>query len=148
MDGKKKTVTLNIDDTDSNTRRILSAISSSVVKGKKIVVLTGAGISCSSGIPVSMLYLGGESDVNYFIRTFAHQTVYMPLSRGNTQGLFYAVAISSTRICFVNQPPPVPSTHLSHNLSVPSIPRPQPQPTGLLKCLTLRRSCYVHIRRT
>ena len=90
MDEKNKTVTLNIDDisTDSNTRRILSAISSSVVKGKKIVVVTGAGISCSSGIPVSMQYLEGESDVNYLNRTFARPTVYMQLPRGDTQRLF------------------------------------------------------------
>lgn len=51
------TVTLNIDDisTDSHTRRTLSAISLSVAKGKKIVVVTGAGISCSCGIPVSAI---------------------------------------------------------------------------------------------
>ena len=50
------TVTLNIDDisSDSHTRRTLSAISLSVAKGKKIVVVTGAGISCSCGIPVSV----------------------------------------------------------------------------------------------
>ena len=53
------TVTLNIDNvsTDLHTRRTLSDISLSVAKGKKIVVVTGAGISCSCGIPVSMQYL-------------------------------------------------------------------------------------------
>ncbi|KAF8807800.1 DHS-like NAD/FAD-binding domain-containing protein [Phlegmacium glaucopus] len=47
------TVTLKFDDisTDAHTRRTLSEISLSVAKGKKIVVVTGAGISCSSGIP-------------------------------------------------------------------------------------------------
>ncbi|KAJ7040395.1 DHS-like NAD/FAD-binding domain-containing protein [Mycena alexandri] len=36
---------------DSSTRRGLSDLSLSVAKCKKIVVVTGAGISCSSGIP-------------------------------------------------------------------------------------------------
>ncbi|KAJ7293119.1 DHS-like NAD/FAD-binding domain-containing protein [Mycena rebaudengoi] len=36
---------------DSSTRRSLSDLSLSVAKCKKIVVVTGAGISCSSGIP-------------------------------------------------------------------------------------------------
>lgn len=62
------TVTLNIEDisTDAHTRRTLSAISLSVAKGKRIVVVTGAGISCSCGIPVSMQYLGSESDFYLF----------------------------------------------------------------------------------
>ncbi len=49
------TVTLNLDDiaTDQHTRRALSDISLSISKRKKIVVVTGAGISCSCGIPVS-----------------------------------------------------------------------------------------------
>ncbi|GLB35934.1 putative DHS-like NAD FAD-binding domain-containing protein [Lyophyllum shimeji] len=46
------TVTLKLDEiTDSHTRRALEAVSLSVAKSKKIVVITGAGISCSSGIP-------------------------------------------------------------------------------------------------
>ncbi|KAF9527715.1 DHS-like NAD/FAD-binding domain-containing protein [Crepidotus variabilis] len=47
------TVTLNLDaaTTDSYTRRTLSDISLAVAKSKKIVVVTGAGISCSCGIP-------------------------------------------------------------------------------------------------
>ncbi|KAJ7446437.1 DHS-like NAD/FAD-binding domain-containing protein [Mycena galericulata] len=36
---------------DSSTRRTLTELSSSISKCKKIVVVTGAGISCSSGIP-------------------------------------------------------------------------------------------------
>jgi len=48
------TVTLDPDAsaTDSHVRRTLSDISLAVAKGKKIVVVTGAGISCSCGIPV------------------------------------------------------------------------------------------------
>ncbi|KAF9566096.1 DHS-like NAD/FAD-binding domain-containing protein [Agrocybe pediades] len=47
------TVSLNLSpgSTDSHTRRTLSEISLAVAKSKKIVVVTGAGISCSCGIP-------------------------------------------------------------------------------------------------
>ncbi|KDR85425.1 hypothetical protein GALMADRAFT_108520 [Galerina marginata CBS 339.88] len=47
------TVTLDLDaaSTDPHIRRTLSDISLAVAKGKKIVVVTGAGISCSCGIP-------------------------------------------------------------------------------------------------
>ncbi|KAH9486536.1 NAD-dependent histone deacetylase HST3 [Psilocybe cubensis] len=47
------TVTLDLESaqTDAQTRRSLSDISLAVAKGKKIVVVTGAGISCSCGIP-------------------------------------------------------------------------------------------------
>ncbi|KAL0570627.1 NAD-dependent deacetylase hst3 [Marasmius crinis-equi] len=46
-------ITLNLEDakTDIHTRRSLGDLSLSVAKCKKIVVVTGAGISCSSGIP-------------------------------------------------------------------------------------------------
>ena len=85
------TVTLNIDDisTDSHTRRTLSAISLSVAKGKRIVVVTGAGISCSCGIPVSVQYLGRKSDFDSFKlnRTFVRPTAYMLLLRSDTQTL-------------------------------------------------------------
>lgn len=47
--------TLNLSDahTDAHTRRTLSDLSLSVAKCRRIVVVTGAGISCSCGIPVS-----------------------------------------------------------------------------------------------
>ncbi|CCL98126.1 uncharacterized protein FIBRA_00120 [Fibroporia radiculosa] len=46
-------VTLDLDDCTSNpsTRRTLSNLSLAVAKCKKVVVVTGAGISCSCGIP-------------------------------------------------------------------------------------------------
>ncbi|KAH8099295.1 DHS-like NAD/FAD-binding domain-containing protein [Cristinia sonorae] len=43
--------TLNISAADASTRRALVQLSQAVAKCKKIVVVTGAGISCSSGIP-------------------------------------------------------------------------------------------------
>ncbi|KAJ7161360.1 DHS-like NAD/FAD-binding domain-containing protein [Mycena crocata] len=45
------TITLDAQNADAATRRTLSDLSLSVAKCKKIVVVTGAGISCSSGIP-------------------------------------------------------------------------------------------------
>lgn len=48
------TVTLKLADAPINaqTRRALADVSLSVAKNKRIVVITGAGISCSCGIPV------------------------------------------------------------------------------------------------
>lgn len=46
------TLDLNASSADPHVRRTLSDISLSVSKCKKIVVVTGAGISCSCGIPV------------------------------------------------------------------------------------------------
>lgn len=42
---------------DGPARRALSSISATVAKSKKAVVVTGAGISCSCGIPVSYIHL-------------------------------------------------------------------------------------------
>ncbi|KAG8761549.1 hypothetical protein FRC14_002736 [Serendipita sp. 396] len=45
--------TLDLDSApnDASTRRSLTSLSSAVVKSRRIVVVTGAGISCSCGIP-------------------------------------------------------------------------------------------------
>ncbi|KAH8071511.1 DHS-like NAD/FAD-binding domain-containing protein [Cristinia sonorae] len=43
--------TLCISTTDTTTRQTLDWLSQSVIKCKRIVLITGAGISCSSGIP-------------------------------------------------------------------------------------------------
>jgi len=46
------TVDLRAALTDNHTRRTLFDLSRAVVRSKRIVVVTGAGISCSCGIPV------------------------------------------------------------------------------------------------
>ena len=48
--------TLNLEtaSSDSLSRRALSQLSLAVAKSRRIIVVTGAGISCSSGIPVSV----------------------------------------------------------------------------------------------
>ena len=38
---------------DFGARRKLEEVSVAIAKAKKVIVVTGAGISCSSGIPVS-----------------------------------------------------------------------------------------------
>lgn len=47
-------VTIPLQDAakDSSLRRTLTELSLGVIKSKRIVVVTGAGISCSCGIPV------------------------------------------------------------------------------------------------
>jgi NAD-dependent histone deacetylase SIR2 len=56
------TVTLDLaaSSSDVHTRRALYDLSAAVVKKKKIVVVTGAGISCSCGIPVCVAYMLGR----------------------------------------------------------------------------------------
>jgi len=53
---KMPITTLNLEtaSSDSTSRRALSQLSLAVAKSRRIVVVTGAGISCSSGIPVSI----------------------------------------------------------------------------------------------
>jgi NAD-dependent histone deacetylase SIR2 len=45
------TVELSATAADVHSRRILAELSKAVYKSKRIVVVTGAGISCSCGIP-------------------------------------------------------------------------------------------------
>jgi len=45
------TLSLDLHSSDGQTKKALSSLSHAVAKCKKIVVVTGAGISCSSGIP-------------------------------------------------------------------------------------------------
>lgn len=56
------TITLDLSEaaTNSHTRRALNDLSAAVVKKKKIVVVTGAGISCSCGIPVRSIFVEPE----------------------------------------------------------------------------------------
>lgn len=47
------TLDMNVIASDAKTKRALGTLSMAVAKSTRIVVVTGAGISCSSGIPVS-----------------------------------------------------------------------------------------------
>lgn len=68
------TVDLAALSADVHARRTLSDISLSIAKGKRIVVVTGAGISCSCGIPVhAFLYLFFTL-FDMSARTFVRQT--------------------------------------------------------------------------
>lgn len=52
---------------DASLRRQVAALSSAVIKSKRIVVVTGAGISCSCGIPVRVMpRLGFVSTLTLF----------------------------------------------------------------------------------
>lgn len=64
------TVELSTASADVHTRRILAELSRSVYKSKRIVVVTGAGISCSCGIPVSQLYIPTEGLLIIFLFCF------------------------------------------------------------------------------
>jgi hypothetical protein len=46
------TLPLDVSGKDASVRRALLNLSLAVAKSKRIVVVTGAGISCSCGIPV------------------------------------------------------------------------------------------------
>lgn len=67
------TVTLELDAaaTDSHVRRTLSEISLAIAKSKKIVVVTGAGISCSCGIPVRFFFRYVEATDNAYTLGFS-----------------------------------------------------------------------------
>jgi hypothetical protein len=44
------------DPAELSSRRALTGVSSAIAKARKVVVVSGAGISCSSGIPVGGLF--------------------------------------------------------------------------------------------
>jgi hypothetical protein len=52
---------------EASSRKTLNALALAVAKAKRIVVVTGAGISCSSGIPVSRLYFICPAEPTPFI---------------------------------------------------------------------------------
>lgn len=75
------TLDLAASSSDPVTRRTLHNVSLSVAKSKRIVVVTGAGISCSCGIPVCWhSHAFASIDPVILIRTrrtFARQMVSM-----------------------------------------------------------------------
>jgi hypothetical protein len=74
----------SIDPVDIHARRVLSEVNVKIVKAKKILVVSGAGISCSSGIPVSSLFTvhyrtRRSYTYDYESRIFALKMGYTPL---------------------------------------------------------------------
>ncbi len=53
-------IKLELNSKDPNTRIHLSQCATKILKSKKTIVLTGAGISCNAGIPVSIDYINGN----------------------------------------------------------------------------------------
>lgn len=146
------TVTLNLDAlaTDSSTRRTLSDISLSVAKSKKIVVVTGAGISCSCGIPVGIIWFRicfGFSDPLYY-RTFDHLMVYMRWSSNSTQTLFSKAEIYSTRLCFETRHLHLYFTPSFRNSNNPSTQLRPPQPTASSKHLIPNANSFAPTHKT
>lgn len=48
-------LTINLSQPESVKDKDLEAVTDVMLKAKKTIVVTGAGISCSSGIPVSLI---------------------------------------------------------------------------------------------
>ena len=69
------------DHVDFSGRRALSDVSVAIAKARRVVVVSGAGISCSSGIPVCPISSEFKQDemtrigANW-VRTFAQKTDY------------------------------------------------------------------------
>lgn len=67
------TITLDLTG-ESTVQTPLSNLSVKVARAKKIVVVTGAGISCSSGIPVCLFHRCCTlNDLTAYERTFVHR---------------------------------------------------------------------------
>jgi len=73
---------------ESSRRRMLTDVNVRIAKAKKVVVVSGAGISCSSGIPVSHLcvHLYTKREMVFFI-----VYLYLALPRASA-ALNYATA--------------------------------------------------------
>ena len=63
---------------DPATRRTLASLSLSVAKSKRIVVVTGAGISCSCGIPVRGIPSHSVAFIVVVCLTRAHRIFALP----------------------------------------------------------------------
>jgi hypothetical protein len=78
------TITLDLAEaaTNSHTRRALNELSAAVVKKKKIIVVTGAGISCSCGIPVCSNFVELEQWLYAYIYSAGLQVLRWTLQHG------------------------------------------------------------------
>lgn len=73
------TIDLSKEKNDFTTRAALYDLSRAVVKSKKVVVVTGAGISCSSGIPVGFPKSALSPQLTIIARTFGLQMAFITL---------------------------------------------------------------------
>lgn len=81
---------------------LVTNLASYIAKSKRAIVVTGAGISCSSGIPVCLYFFDASIDsTNPEIRTFALLMVYTILLKNVTPILFYVEKNYLTRRCSV-----------------------------------------------
>lgn len=47
--------TISLNQPTIEHKKALEALNSKIIKSKRIIIVSGAGISCSSGIPVSLV---------------------------------------------------------------------------------------------
>lgn len=84
---KRSQTSANPSSTSTSDKVALRDIALSVIKAKRTVIVTGAGISCSSGIPVSRLYGSVGACVSMLKKQviFAIQLTGLPLPRWSLQ---------------------------------------------------------------
>lgn len=75
-------LTIPLHDQNLEHKRSLESLNSKIIKSKRVVVISGAGISCSCGIPVCVLPFHILSLVFiriylYAYRILGHQMVYI-----------------------------------------------------------------------
>ena len=75
-------LTIPLNDQNLEHKRSLESLNSKIIKSKRVVVISGAGISCSCGIPVCVLPISYiitciYTYILYAFRILGHQMVYI-----------------------------------------------------------------------